>query len=81
MNLFMRKIKLISPRPWKRISYVDAIIDKTGVDVINASENDLRELSKKLGIEIAGLFGKAKFIDEIFSQIIEPELIQPTFVD
>lgn len=72
--------KINFTRPWKRISYVDAIIDKTGVDVINASENDLRELSKKLGIEIVGLFGKAKLIDEIFSQIIEPELIQPTFV-
>jgi len=67
-------------RPWKSISYVDAILDKTGVDVINASESDLRELSKKLGIEIKGIFGKAKLIDEIFSQIIEPELIQPTFV-
>ena len=37
-------------------------------------------MAKKLGIEIDNLFGKAKLIDEIFSQIIEPELIQPTFV-
>ena len=67
-------------RPWKRISYVDAIKDKTGVDVIAASENDLRALAKNIGVEIAGLFGKAKLIDEIFSQIVEPEIIQPTFV-
>ena len=66
--------------PWKRVSYVDAIKEKTGVDVIAASENDLRGLAKKLGIEIDGLFGKAKLIDEIFSQVVEPELIQPTFV-
>lgn len=67
-------------RPWKRLSYVDAIKDKTGVDVIAASENDLRALAKNIGIEIEGLFGKAKLIDEIFSQVIEPEIIQPTFV-
>lgn len=67
-------------RPWKRVSYVEAIKDKTGVDVIQLSENELRDIAKNLGIEIDGLFGKAKFIDEIFSQIIEPELIQPTFV-
>jgi lysyl-tRNA synthetase class 2 len=67
-------------RPWKRISYVDAIKDKTGVDVITASENDIRALAKNIGVEIAGLFGKAKLIDEIFSQVVEPELIQPTFV-
>ena len=67
-------------RPWKRISYIDAIKDKTGIDVIAASENDLRVLAKNIGVEIAGLFGKAKLIDEIFSQVVEPELIQPTFV-
>jgi lysyl-tRNA synthetase, class II len=72
--------KINFTRPWKRISYVDAISDKTGVDVIAASENDLRALAKNLGIEIAGLFGKAKLIDEIFSQVVEPEIIQPTFV-
>ena len=72
--------KINFTRPWKRINYVDAIKDKTGVDVIAASENDLRALAKNLGIEIAGLFGKAKLIDEIFSQVVEPEIIQPTFV-
>jgi lysyl-tRNA synthetase class 2 len=72
--------KINFTRPWNRISYVEAIADKTGVDVIAASENDLRALAKNLGIEIAGLFGKAKLIDEIFSQVVEPEIIQPTFV-
>jgi lysyl-tRNA synthetase class 2 len=72
--------KINFTRPWKRVSYVEAINDKTGVNVITTSENDLRGLAKNLGIEIAGLFGKAKLIDEIFSQIVEPGLIQPTFV-
>jgi len=67
-------------RPWKRINYVEAITDKTGVDVIAASENELRSLAKNLGIEIEELFGKAKLIDEIFSQVVEPEIVQPTFV-
>ena len=67
-------------RPWKRINYVEAIADKTGLDVISASENDLRALAKNIGIEIEGLLGKAKLIDEIFSQVVEPEIIQPTFV-
>ena len=67
-------------RPWKRLSFVDAIFDKTAINVIEANENELRALAKNLGIEIEGLFGKAKLIDEIFSQVIEPEIIQPTFV-
>ena len=72
--------KINFTQPWKRVSYVDEIKNKTGVDVITASEDDLKSLAKKVGVEIDNLFGKAKLIDEIFSQIIEPELIQPTFV-
>ena len=72
--------QIIFNRPWKRIKYVEAIKDKTGVDVISASENDLKSLAKNIGIEVSGLHSKAKLIDEIFSQEIEPELIQPTFV-
>lgn len=72
--------KINFTRPWKRISFVETIKDKTGVDVIAASENDLRSLAKNIGIEIEGLFGKAKLIDEIFSQVVEPEITQPTFV-
>ena len=72
--------KINFTQPWKRISYVDAIKDKTGIDVIAASESDLRALAKNIGIEIEGLFGKAKLIDEIFSQVVEPEIVQPTFV-
>ena len=67
-------------RPWKRISYVDAIKAKTGIDVVSASENDLKGLAKNLGIVLDGIFGKPKLIDEIFSQVVEPDLIQPTFV-
>ena len=67
-------------RPWRRVNYVDAIKDKTGLDVISASENDLKSLAKNIGVEVVGLRGKAKFVDEIFSQVVEPELIQPTFV-
>ena len=67
-------------KPWKRINYVDAIKDKTGVDVISASENDLKALAKNIGLEISNLHGNAKLVDEIFSQVVEPELIQPTFV-
>lgn len=74
------KDKINFTRPWKRINYVEAIKNKTGVDVIAASENELRLLAKNIGIEIEDLFGKAKLIDEIFSQVVEPEITQPTFV-
>ncbi len=66
--------------PWKRISFVEAIKDKTGVDVLNATDDELKGLAKNLGVDISAAEGKAKLIDEIFGAAIEPELIQPTFV-
>jgi len=66
--------------PWNKISFVDGIEDKTGVNVINATYDELKELAKNVGVDISAAEGRAKLIDEIFSAVIEPELIQPTFV-
>jgi lysyl-tRNA synthetase class 2 len=65
-------------RPWKRISMVEAIKEKTGLDILSASYNELKEFAKKNNIEVKE--GKPKQIDEIFSVLIQPGLIQPTFV-
>jgi lysyl-tRNA synthetase class 2 len=66
--------------PWNKISFVESIKDKTGVNVINATDNELKGLAKNLGVDISAAEGRAKLIDEIFGAAIEPELIQPTFV-
>jgi lysyl-tRNA synthetase class 2 len=66
--------------PWKRLSMIEAIETKIGLNVLTCSVDDLRSAAKKLGIEINSINSRAKFIDEIFSVAIEPELIQPTFV-
>lgn len=66
--------------PWKRISYTEAIKDKTGVDVLNSSLEELLKLAKTTGVEISANESRASLIDEIFSQTVEPDLIQPTFV-
>jgi lysyl-tRNA synthetase class 2 len=66
--------------PWQRISFVDAIEDKTGINVIKAAYDELKNLASNLGIDLSVTAGRAKLIDEIFGSAIEPELIQPTFV-
>lgn len=67
-------------RPWKRLSMVDAIEEKTGINVLNASVEMLKETAKKFGVDISELHSRAKLIDELFSVTVEEELIQPTFV-
>jgi lysyl-tRNA synthetase class 2 len=66
--------------PWNKISFVESIEDRTGVNVISATDVELKELAKNLGVDISKTEGRAKLIDEIFGAAIEPELIQPTFV-
>ncbi len=67
-------------QPFKRITMCGAIHEKTGVDVLNADEQTIGALCKKHGIEITAAMGKGKLIDELFSELVQPELIQPTFV-
>lgn len=66
--------------PWKRLSMIEAIEEKTGLNVLTCSLEDLKSAAKKAGIEVASIHSRAKFIDELFSAVVEPEIIQPTFV-
>jgi len=66
--------------PFKRISIFDAIKEYTGIDVSKMGEEELREVCKKLHIEVDANIGKGKLIDEIFSEKCEGNFIQPTFI-
>ncbi len=66
--------------PWKRVSMIEAIEDKTGLNVLNCSLEDLKKTAKKFGVDTEVITTRAKLIDELFSLTVEPELIQPTFI-
>lgn len=67
-------------RPFRRLTMSDAIKEKTGFDIANKSEDELREACKKLGVDVDGTMGKGKLIDAIFGDKCEGDLIQPTFI-
>ncbi|MDX1904010.1 MAG: lysine--tRNA ligase [Thermonemataceae bacterium] len=67
-------------RPWKRFTMKEAIQSFTGVDIEAHDETGLAEEARKMGIEVDSTMGKAKLIDEIFGEKVEPNLIQPTFI-
>lgn len=66
--------------PWKRISMIGAIKEKTGVNVLSASVEELKDACKKNGVDLKSVEGRAKMIDELFSVTVQPELIQPSFI-
>lgn len=67
-------------RPFKRVTMYDAIKEHTGFDISSMSEEEIREVCKKLNIEIDASMGKGKLIDEIFGEKCEKNYIQPTFI-
>jgi lysyl-tRNA synthetase, class II len=67
-------------RPWKRYTMYEAIKEFTGVDISEMSEAEMAEAATKLGIKIDSTMGRGKIIDEIFGEMVEHKLIQPTFI-
>jgi len=67
-------------RPFKRITMIDSIKENTGIDINGMNEAQLREVCKKLEIEVDESMGKGKLIDEIFGAKCEGTYIQPTFI-
>ncbi len=66
--------------PYRRLPILDAIKEKTGYDLNNATEEEIREICKKLELEVDETMGKGKMIDEIFGEFCEGSFIQPTFI-
>ena len=66
--------------PYRRLPILDAIKEKSGYDLSGMSEDEIREVAKKLGIEDTEKMGKGKLIDEIFGETAEGTFIQPTFI-
>ena len=66
--------------PYRRLPILDAIKEKTGLDLATMSEDEIRVEAKKLGVEDTEHMGKGKLIDEIFGETCEGTFIQPTFI-
>jgi lysyl-tRNA synthetase class 2 len=67
-------------KPFKRITMFDAIKEHTGIDVSQMDEKQLREVCKKLHLEVDNTMGKGKLIDELFGSQCEKNMVQPTFI-
>ena len=66
--------------PYRRLPILEAIKEETGYDLEGKSEEEIREIANKLGIETDETMGKGKLIDEIFGETCEGKFIQPTFI-
>jgi lysyl-tRNA synthetase class 2 len=66
--------------PWPRVSMLDAVSEKTGESVHDLDSAKLDRLARAHGIEPRPGTGAGGCLDELFSELVQPALIQPTFV-
>ncbi|MEO2083565.1 MAG: lysine--tRNA ligase, partial [Desulfurobacteriaceae bacterium] len=74
--------KISFKRPFRRISYLGELSKKTGLteDELLHDEEKVLKKAKEVGIEKAEELSHFKRVQELFEALVEPELIQPTFV-
>jgi lysyl-tRNA synthetase class 2 len=69
----------LSP-PWRRVSFFEAIERHAGFDARSAGRADLAERLKEAGREDADAMNRTRLLDAVFSEWVEPELVDPTIV-
>ena len=75
-------VRLDFTPPWPRVSFVESVRERAGVDVRTAAEAELRAALVRRGMapEVAASHTAGKLVDEIFKAYVEPHLVQPTLV-
>ena len=66
--------------PWRRVKYKDLLRERVGADWFEVAPEVRRERAVALGAEIAKEFVDFEITQAVFEKLIEPTLIQPTFV-
>ncbi len=64
--------------PWRRVALREAIAERSGIDLADQPSRD--QLAAAMGSELNPADGWGKLVDALLSKLVEPELLQPTFV-
>lgn len=67
--------------PYARVDIVDRLFEKTGVHWSSIkTREDAHAWAKKIGVAVDPGFDRAQVMDKIVGAVVEPDLIQPTFL-
>ncbi|MFV8477342.1 lysine--tRNA ligase [Mycoplasma sp. Z355B] len=67
-------------KPFARVDMVEAVSKATGVNFREISFEQAKEVASKYGIKVQKFHQLGHIINELFEELIEKTLIQPTFV-
>ena len=67
--------------PFKAARLVDLVSEASGLDAVAAwNRGALREAADRLGVQVPPEWGPGQILLEIYEQLVEPKLWEPTFV-
>ena len=67
-------------KKFEQISMKDLFIEHVGINVIDCDDDELKDICIKNDIDYKKYPHRGKVIEKVFSNLVEPKLIQPTFV-
>lgn len=67
-------------RPFRRIRLLDAISDAVGMPIETLPDAELWAVCQRYAVDVSPSASRAKLVDELFSTLVQPHLVEPTFV-
>ena len=72
--------KISFARPFARIRFMAALGQALGADPTSFTEGELKKRAQQLHVPDLDGAGRGKLLDKLFGVLVEPKLVQPTFV-
>jgi lysyl-tRNA synthetase class 2 len=67
--------------PWPRVTMVDLIRDRLGVDIRPSMPvEDARAVLDRLGLDYEDRWGSGRLTHEVYDRLVEHDIVRPTFV-
>jgi len=74
-------VELDMKRPWTKMTLLESLKQVGGVELSFAMDlAELRAVAAKAGATVDPAAGKGKIITEVFEKLVEPNLVEPTFI-
>jgi lysyl-tRNA synthetase class 2 len=67
-------------QPWRRLSMLDAVSEKVGESIHGLDPARLQRLAERHSIDTRPGMGAGGLVDALFTELVQPELVQPCFV-
>jgi lysyl-tRNA synthetase class 2 len=68
--------------PFARVSFIEGVRERCGLDLRSVSDEEMRAVLRRAGedADVVQALTGGKLQDEVFKVVLEPHLVQPTFV-